>query len=82
MMHTVQIRFSMQTQSTFFEKKIPRRIWPNRKSVGGFKVEKDRARFLFCSDASGDRILRPLLINRSLKPQAMKGVDIDKLPVN
>ena len=37
---------------------------------------------LFCSKASGDRILKPLLVNRELKPRSMKGVDLNKLPVH
>ncbi|XP_061388963.1 tigger transposable element-derived protein 1-like [Musca vetustissima] len=57
------------------------RFSKSQKSAGGFKVEKDRVTFLLCSNASGDRILKPLLINRALKPRAMKGVDFDKLPV-
>ena len=63
---------------------MPRRTYvaKSQKSAGGFKVEKDRVTFLLCSNASGDRMLKPLLINRALKPRAMKGVDFDTLPVN
>lgn len=70
-------------ETGLFWKKMPRRTYVAKaqKSAGGFKVEKDRVTFLFCSNASGDRILKPLLINRALKPRAMRGVDFDTLPV-
>ncbi|CAK9825672.1 Tigger transposable element-derived protein 1 [Anthophora retusa] len=71
-------------ETSLFWKKMPRRTYvaKSQKSAGGFKVEKDRVTFLLCSNASGDRMLKPLLINRALKPRAMKGVDFDTLPVN
>ncbi|GFY36693.1 tigger transposable element-derived protein 1 [Trichonephila clavipes] len=37
---------------------------------------------LLCSNASGDRMLKPLLVNRSLKPRALKGKDLNTLPVH
>lgn len=43
------------------------------KSVHGFKIAKDRITILLCSNASGDSILKPLLVNKNLKPQALKG---------
>ncbi|GFU84693.1 tigger transposable element-derived protein 1 [Trichonephila clavipes] len=45
-----------------------------RKTASGFKAAKDRVTLLLCSNASGDRMLKkPLLVNRSLKPRALKG---------
>ncbi|GFY32161.1 tigger transposable element-derived protein 1 [Trichonephila clavipes] len=43
-----------------------------RKTASGFKAAKDRVTLLLCSNASGDRMLKPLLVNRSLKPRALK----------
>ena len=57
-------------------------MWPIcKKRVEGFKVEKDRFTFLFCSNASGDRMLKALFVNRALKAGSMKGVDFGTLPV-
>ncbi|CAK9810830.1 Tigger transposable element-derived protein 1 [Anthophora plagiata] len=53
-----------------------------QKRSDGFKVAKDRVTLLFCSNASGDRMLKPLLVNQALKPRSMKGVDLNKLPVH
>ncbi|GFT62022.1 hypothetical protein TNCV_3811941 [Trichonephila clavipes] len=44
-----------------------------KKTASGFKAAKDRVTLLLCSNASGDRMLKPLLVNRSLKPRALKG---------
>lgn len=53
----------------------------SQKTAGGFKVSKDRVA-LFCSNASGERMLKPLLVNRALRPRSMKGVDFNKLPIH
>ncbi|GFT95551.1 tigger transposable element-derived protein 1 [Trichonephila clavipes] len=53
-----------------------------RKTASGFKAAKDRVTLLLCSNASGDRMLKPLLVNRSLKPRALKGKDLNTLPVH
>lgn len=70
-------------ETGIFWKKMPNRTYVAKaqKSAGGFKAAKDRVTLLFCSNASGDRMLKPLLVNRSLKPRSMKGVDISRLPV-
>ncbi|GFX22764.1 tigger transposable element-derived protein 1 [Trichonephila clavipes] len=52
------------------------------KTASGFKAAKDRVTLLLCSNASGDRMLKPLLVNRSLKPRALKGKDLNTLPVH
>ncbi|GFT76570.1 tigger transposable element-derived protein 1 [Trichonephila clavipes] len=44
----------------------------SEKTASGFKAAKDRVTLLLCSNASGDRMLKPLLVNRSLKPRALK----------
>ncbi|GFW96099.1 DDE-1 domain-containing protein [Trichonephila clavipes] len=43
-------------------------IAKSEKTASGFKAAKDRVTLLLCSNASGDRMLKPLLVNRSLKP--------------
>ncbi|GFX21861.1 tigger transposable element-derived protein 1 [Trichonephila clavipes] len=53
-----------------------------KKTASGFKAAKDRVTLLLCSNASGDRMLKPLLVNRSLKPRALKGKDLNTLPVH
>ncbi|GFX74851.1 tigger transposable element-derived protein 1 [Trichonephila clavipes] len=55
---------------------------PKKKTASGFKAAKDRVTLLLCSNASGDRMLKPLLVNRSLKPRALKGKDLNTLPVH
>lgn len=64
-MHTVQIKFLMQTKLFFFLKNMPRRTYEakSQKSAVGFKAEKGRVKFLFCSNA--------------LKTRAMKDADFD-----
>ncbi|XP_055616653.1 tigger transposable element-derived protein 1-like [Toxorhynchites rutilus septentrionalis] len=54
----------------------------SEKTAGGFKATKDRVTLLFCSNASGDRLLKPLLIHRHLRPRALKGESYDLLPVH
>lgn len=53
-----------------------------KKTAAGFKAAKDRVTFLLCSNASGDKILKPLFINTSLKPRALKGKNIKHLLVH
>ncbi|UYV84343.1 hypothetical protein LAZ67_X001898 [Cordylochernes scorpioides] len=57
-------------------------IAKSEKNASGFKAAKDRVTLLLCSNASGDRMLKPLLVNRSLKPRALKGKDLNTLPVH
>ena len=47
--------------------------------MGGFKAAKDRVSFLLCSNASGDRIIKPLLIDKALTPRALKGKNLSNL---
>lgn len=48
----------------------------------GFKAAKDRITLLFCSNASGDKMMKPLLLHRTMRPRSMKGQDFSKLPVH
>ncbi|GFU91055.1 tigger transposable element-derived protein 1 [Trichonephila clavipes] len=71
-------------ETGLFWKKIPTRTYiaKSEKTASGFKAAKDRVTLLLCSNASGDRMLKPLLVNRSLKPRALKGKDLNTLPVH
>ncbi|GFW58443.1 hypothetical protein TNCV_3513061 [Trichonephila clavipes] len=53
------------------EEQVQRRI-PDEKTASGHKESKDQVTLLLCSNASGDRMLKPLLINKSLRPRALK----------
>uniref|UniRef100_A0A1A9UQU6 DDE-1 domain-containing protein n=1 Tax=Glossina austeni TaxID=7395 RepID=A0A1A9UQU6_GLOAU len=71
-------------ESGLFCKKLSSRTYvaKSQKTAGGLKVAKDRVTLLFCSNASAERILKPLLVNRTLRPRSMKGVDFNKLPIH
>ncbi|UYV68894.1 hypothetical protein LAZ67_6001509 [Cordylochernes scorpioides] len=71
-------------ETGLFWKKMPTRTYiaKSEKNASGFKAAKDRVTLLLCSNASGDRMLKPLLVNRSLKPRALKGKDSNTLPVH
>ncbi|GFU78484.1 tigger transposable element-derived protein 1 [Trichonephila clavipes] len=47
-------------------------IAKDEKTASGHKASKDRVTLLLCSNASGDWMLKPLLINKSLRPRALK----------
>ena len=65
----------MQTKWIFLQE-MPRRSFAAKlqMSDSGFEVEKDQV----IVDASGDRILKLLFINCSLKSRAIKAVNFDK----
>ncbi|GFY34280.1 tigger transposable element-derived protein 1 [Trichonephila clavipes] len=65
-------------------KKLPNRTYiaKDEKTASGHKASKDRVTLLLYSNASGDRMLKPLLINKSLRPRALKGKDLKQLPVH
>ncbi|UYV66645.1 26-29-p [Cordylochernes scorpioides] len=71
-------------ETGLFWKKMPTRTYiaKSEKNASGFKAAKDRVTLLLFSNASGDRMLKPLLVNRSLKPRALKGKDLNTLPVH
>ncbi|XP_055585228.1 tigger transposable element-derived protein 1-like [Uranotaenia lowii] len=70
--------------SGLFWKRIPTRTYLAKidKSTNRLKAAKERITLLFCANASGDHLFKPLLINRSLRPRALKGMDYDQLPVH
>ncbi|UYV64091.1 hypothetical protein LAZ67_2006550 [Cordylochernes scorpioides] len=71
-------------ETGLFWKKMPTRTYiaKSEKNASGFKAAKDRVTLLLCSNASGDRMLKPLLVNRYLKPRALKGKYLNTLPVH
>lgn len=71
-------------ETGLFWKKMPSRtfIAKSVKTASGFKAAKDRVTFLLCSNASGARMLKPLMTNRSLHPRALKGKNVAELPVH
>ncbi|GFX91596.1 tigger transposable element-derived protein 1 [Trichonephila clavipes] len=71
-------------ETGLYWKRLPNRtyIGKDEKTASGHKESKDRVTLLLCSNASGDRMLKPLLINKSLRPRALKGKDLKQLPVH
>ncbi|GFX30301.1 tigger transposable element-derived protein 1 [Trichonephila clavipes] len=71
-------------ETGLYWKKLPnsRYIAKDEKTASGHKASKDRVTLLLYSNASGDRMLKPLLINKSLRPRALKGKDLKQLPVH
>ncbi|GFW01036.1 tigger transposable element-derived protein 1 [Trichonephila clavipes] len=71
-------------ETGLYWKKLPNRTYiaKDEKTASGHKASKDRVTLLLCSNASGDRMLKPLLINKSLRPRALKGKDLKQLPMH
>lgn len=64
-------------ETGLFWKKMPKRTFLSK-----CKAATDRVTVFFCSNASGDRMLKPLFINRSHMPRAMRGKNIEQLSVH
>ncbi|XP_069964571.1 tigger transposable element-derived protein 1-like [Bactrocera oleae] len=71
-------------ETGLFWKKMPSRtfIAKSMKAASGFKAAKDRITFLLCSNASGARMLNPLLLNKALHPRTLKDINLTELPVH
>lgn len=69
-------------ETGLFWKKMPTRTFlsKNEKTAPGFKAAKDRITILFCANASG-HMMKPMFVNKSMNPRALKGKDKDRLPV-
>lgn len=70
-------------ETALFWKRMPNKtfISKSEKSAPGFKAAKDRVTLLLCSNASGDCVIKPLMLYRSLNPRALKNQNKDDLPV-
>ncbi|XP_065645492.1 tigger transposable element-derived protein 1-like [Hydra vulgaris] len=70
-------------ETGLFCKKMPTRTYiaKSEKTASGFKAAK-KIKLLFCFAVMHWRMLKPLLVNQSLKPRALKGKDLKKLPVH
>lgn len=70
-------------ETALFWKRMPSKtfISKSEKSAPGFKAAKDRITLLLCSNASGDCLIKPLMLYRSLNPRALKNQNKDLLPV-
>ena len=70
-------------ETGLFWKRMPSRTYISKeeKSAPGFKVAKDRLTLLLCANASGDFMVKPMLVYKSLNPRAFKKTDKNKLPV-
>ncbi|GFU95931.1 tigger transposable element-derived protein 1 [Trichonephila clavipes] len=71
-------------ETGLYWKKMSNRTYiaKDEKTASGHKASKDRVTLLLCSNASGDRMLKPLLINKSLRPRALKGKDLKQLSMH
>ncbi|GFX13224.1 tigger transposable element-derived protein 1 [Trichonephila clavipes] len=78
------IKYLTLMKQDFIGKKLPNRTYiaKDEKTANGHKASKDRVTLLLCSNASGNRMLKPLLINKSLRLRALKGKDLKQLPVH
>lgn len=70
-------------ETALFWKRMPNKtfISKSEKSAPGFKAAKDRVTLLLCSNASGDCVIKPLMLYRSLNPRALKNQNKNNLPV-
>ncbi|GFU69352.1 tigger transposable element-derived protein 1 [Trichonephila clavipes] len=61
-------------ETGLYWKKLPNRTYiaKDENTASGHKASKDRVTLLLCSNASGYRMLKPLLINKPLRPRALK----------
>ncbi|XP_021706484.1 tigger transposable element-derived protein 1-like [Aedes aegypti] len=71
-------------ETGLFWRRMPSRTYTfkNTKCTKGHKTAKARVTLMFCSNASGDKLLKPMLINTSQSPRSMKNVNMTNLPVH
>lgn len=68
-------------ETSLFWKRMPNTTYITKGSATGFKTAKQRVTLMFCSNASGDKLMKPLMIHNTLHPRALRNTNIDKLPV-
>ncbi|XP_026470953.1 tigger transposable element-derived protein 1-like [Ctenocephalides felis] len=71
--HTIELFWKRMPKKTF--------IYKSEKSACGFKAAKDRVTLLLCSNASGDCVIKPLMLYSLLNPQALINQNKNNLPV-
>jgi hypothetical protein len=70
-------------ETALYWKKLPTRTYTNnsQRRAKGLKLPKDRVTLLLCSNLSGSCMIKPMIINNSANPRAMKLVSKNNLPV-
>lgn len=70
-------------ETKLYWKRMPARTTISRKEkvAPGFKASKDKVSLLFCCNASGCHMVKPMLVYRSFGPRALKNKDKNCLPV-
>ncbi|XP_067143077.1 tigger transposable element-derived protein 1-like [Centruroides vittatus] len=71
-----------QRFSEIFSKIVKTYIVKNETSASSFKASKDRIALVLCSNAVGEYVTKPMLINRTLNACVMKNVEKLTLPVH
>ncbi|GFY66496.1 tigger transposable element-derived protein 1 [Trichonephila inaurata madagascariensis] len=84
MVDIVQIKYLMRMKLGYFGKTMPSRtfIAKSETTASDFKAAKDQITLLLCSNASGAKFLKPLIINKALHPRALKGINVAELPIH
>lgn len=74
-------RFTMQTKPVFFWKLLPEKtlVMSNEKTAPGQKSDKARITIIACTNGTGTRKMRPLVIGTSKNLRCFESV---KLPVD
>ncbi|XP_026482734.1 tigger transposable element-derived protein 1-like [Ctenocephalides felis] len=70
-------------ETALYWKKLPSRtfISKDQRRAQGFKLSKQRITLHLCSNLSGNMIMKPMIINSSSTPRALKNMNKTRLPV-
>uniref|UniRef100_A0A8C4QHC6 HTH CENPB-type domain-containing protein n=1 Tax=Eptatretus burgeri TaxID=7764 RepID=A0A8C4QHC6_EPTBU len=70
-------------ETGLFWKRMPSRKFLSKEErlPPGFKAARDRLTLLLCANASGDFMVKPMLLYRALNPRVLKGKNKNDLPV-
>ena len=70
-------------ESALYWKKLPSRTYisKNERRASGFKASKQRITVHMCSNLSGSLLIKPMVINCSSTPRAIKNIKKSELPV-
>lgn len=71
-------------ETGLFYKNVGRRtyIMQMASKAPGFKSFKDRATLLLCANAKGDFKCKPLMVHRAQNPRALRGKNLNRMPVH